>query len=122
MMTTPTDGEWMSAHEALQLLQPHVGARAIYSRAYAGLIKARAKLFISQGVEHTDIEVPREFWAKAGAALRENWVTGDFEKVVPGKMGNVRLERRQQAFGVTFCGFRRSRPRIPLGSRPPIPI
>ena len=73
-----------------------------HSRAYAGLIKARAKLFISQGVEHTDIEVPREFWAKAGAALRENWVTGDFEKVVPGKMGNVRLERRQQAFGVTF--------------------
>jgi predicted nucleotide-binding protein len=93
----------MSAAEARQFLHPHaVGASAICSRAYAGLIKARAKLFISQGVEHTDIEVPREFWAKAGAALRENWVTGDFEKVVPGKMGNVRLDRRQRAFGVTF--------------------
>ena len=49
-MTTPTDGEWMSAYEALQFLQlPQTDAtKAICDRAQVGLIKARAKLFISQ--------------------------------------------------------------------------
>jgi predicted nucleotide-binding protein len=99
-MTTPTDGEWMSAYEALSFLHPHAGgARAIYSRAHAGLIKARAKLFISQGMEQTDVEVPREFW---WVGLRANWGSSDFEKVVRRKVGSVRTERRQQAFGVTI--------------------
>ena len=105
-MTTPTDGEWMSAAEARQFLHPHVGAHAICSRAHAGLIKARAKLFISQGMEQTDVEVPREFWAKAKTTQRSNWVTGDFQTVFHSRVntmqGNQRAERRLQAFGVEF--------------------
>ena len=80
-MTTPTDGEWMNAYEAVQFLQFHeAAAHTICTRAHAGLIKARAKLFISFGEEHTDFEVPREFWwAEGGTALKQNWVSGDFE-------------------------------------------
>ena len=82
---------------------PTQAARAICSRAYAGLIKARAKLFISQGMEQTDVEVPRDFWwAKGRAALKQNWVSGDFETIRVERDGTVRTERRQQAFGVTF--------------------
>jgi hypothetical protein len=106
-MTTPTDGEWMSAAEARQFLHPHVGAPAICSRAHAGLIKARAKLFISQGMEQTDVEVPREFWAKAKATQRANWVTGDFETVIHRRVntmqGNLRAERRLQASASSFA-------------------
>jgi predicted nucleotide-binding protein len=100
----PTDGDWMSAYEAIQFLRPYgVGERAICSRTHAGLIKARARLFISSGMEQTEVEVPREFWAtKRGAVLRANWAAGDFEKVVYKKMGSVRTESRQQTFGVTF--------------------
>jgi predicted nucleotide-binding protein len=105
-MTTPTDGEWMSAAEARQFLHPYVSAQAICSRAHAGLIKARAKLFIAQGMEQTDVEVPREFWAKAKATQHANWVTGDFETVIRRRVntmqGNLRAERRLQAFGVEF--------------------
>jgi len=106
-VTTPADGEWMSAHEAIQFLElPHTGAAsAICSRAYAGLIKTRAKLFISFGEEKTDAEVPREFWwAKGEAALEQNWVLGDFETWVTtiDRERGGRREGLQQAFGVTF--------------------
>jgi hypothetical protein len=45
-MTTPTDGEWMSAIEALEFLQrPQIDAmKAICDRAQVGLIKARAEI------------------------------------------------------------------------------
>jgi predicted nucleotide-binding protein len=108
MMTTPTDGEWMSAYEARQFLHSHAdAAEAICRRAHAGLIKARAKLFISFGEEQTDVEVPREFWwAEGEAALEQNWVSGDFEtwvkKTEQSIGGRVRREGREQAFGVTF--------------------
>ena len=99
-MTTPTDGEWMSAAEARQFLHPYaVSARAICTRAHEGLIKARAKLFISQGMKQTDVEVPAEFWS---AALHANWGTSDFEKVVRRKVGRSARTERQQAFGVEF--------------------
>jgi hypothetical protein len=63
MMTTPTDGEWMSAYEALQFLQqPHAAAAtAICSRAYAGMIRAKARRYISHGRPEDDVDVPREF-------------------------------------------------------------
>ena len=63
MMTTPTDGEWMSAYEALQFLQqPHAAvATAICSRAYAGMIRAKARRYISHGRPEDDVDVPREF-------------------------------------------------------------
>ena len=49
MMTTPTDGEWMSAYEALQFLQlPQTDAtKAICDRAQVGLIQARAESCLS---------------------------------------------------------------------------
>jgi hypothetical protein len=70
-MTTPTDREWMSAYEARQFLQPHAdAASAICRRAHAGLVKARAKVFIGFDEEQTDVEVPRHFWwAEGGPAL-----------------------------------------------------
>jgi predicted nucleotide-binding protein len=107
IMTTPTRSEWMSAHETIQFLElPHTdAASAICSRAYAGLIKARAKLFISFGEEKTNFEVPRKFWwAKGEAGLEQNWVLGDFEtwvKEIDREHGG-RREGLQQAFGVTF--------------------
>jgi predicted nucleotide-binding protein len=108
LLTTPTHGEWMSAQEARQFLHPYaVSARAICTRAHAGLIKARAKLFISQGMEQTDVEVPREFWwAKGGAALKQNWPNGDFETVIhrslSTRQGTRFAKRRLEAFGVEF--------------------
>jgi hypothetical protein len=78
-MATPTDGEWMSAYEALHFLQqpPASAAKAICSRAHAGLIQARAKRFIRNGTASDDAEVPAEFWwANGGAALRQDWATG----------------------------------------------
>ena len=102
-MTTPTDGEWMSAYEARQVLrQLPDAAEAICRRARVGLIKARAKLLIihdkEETDEETDVEIPREFWSAEGeAALTQNWVSGDFQTTAPGHDG-IRLD----AFGVTF--------------------
>jgi hypothetical protein len=105
-MSTPTDGEWMSAYEARQFLNLHADpAEAICRRAHAGLIKARAKVFISFEEEQTDFDVPREFWwAEGGPALEQNWVSGDFETWVKktDRVRGGRREGREQAFGVTF--------------------
>jgi hypothetical protein len=96
-MTTPTDGEWMSAYEARQFLQIPDTEGAICRRAFAGLIKARAKLLISQGKEKTDVEVPREFWwADGGDPLTQNWASGDFETYI--NHHSVRV----QAFALNF--------------------
>jgi predicted nucleotide-binding protein len=95
-MTTPTDGEWMSAYEALQFLQLPDAEGTICRRAFAGLIKARAKLLIFQDKEEADVEVPREFWwAKGGDPLAQNWASGDFETTFDDR-------RRFEAFGVQF--------------------
>jgi hypothetical protein len=58
VLTTPTDGEWMSAHEALQFLQqPAADAkRAICTRAHAGMIGARARRYVSYGQSEDDVE------------------------------------------------------------------
>jgi predicted nucleotide-binding protein len=103
-MTTPTDGEWMSAYEARQFLQPHAdAASAICRRAHAGLVKARAKWFIGFDEQQTDVEVPRQFWwAEGGDALEQNWVSGDFETWIKTIVDRGRREGRHQAFGVTF--------------------
>jgi predicted nucleotide-binding protein len=105
-MSTPTGGEWMSAQEALQFLTPSYiprraradAARAISTRAHAGLIKARAKLLIFQDKEETNVEVPREFWWAKGEEvdLAQDWASGDFETFLNHR--SVRL----QAFGVEF--------------------
>jgi hypothetical protein len=49
-MTTPTDGEWMSADNARTFLGSHAAALdAICSRAYNGLIRAKAEQYIVGG-------------------------------------------------------------------------
>jgi hypothetical protein len=98
-MTTPTDGEWMSAIEALEFLQlPQDDAmKAICDRAQVGLIKARTKLLISEGKKRRDVEVPRVFWWPQGSAvLTVNWLLGDFET------SHRTPSERRKAFGVTF--------------------
>jgi predicted nucleotide-binding protein len=99
-MTTPTDGEWMSAEDALAFLgmRHDLAAHTICTRAYRGLIKARAKLYIDateRGSE--DVEVPREFWWAKGE-MTADWRTGDFETPSRGINGFTNLH----AFGVEF--------------------
>jgi hypothetical protein len=100
-MTTPTDGEsdaeWMSAAEAIAFLP--FGVRAICKHAKAGLVKARAKLFISDdGRRFSDCDIPSEFWwAEGEAALEQDWTTGHFRTSALGR-GYGSLE----AFGVRF--------------------
>jgi predicted nucleotide-binding protein len=99
-MTTPIDGEWMSASEALKSLSSmnYVDAvNTICTRAHAGLIQARAKLFIKNGKRQSDAGVPPEFWwAGIGKDLTQNWDVGDFKTWFD--YGDTQL----QAFGVMF--------------------
>lgn len=94
------DETWMSAWDALefvsQSMPPHLARRAICSRAYAELVRARAKRFLRFDEARDNFEIPSPFWwAKGGAALTQNWATGDFETWIARKL-HVR------AFGVEF--------------------
>jgi hypothetical protein len=67
IMSTPIDGEWMSAQEALDFLLSFKMCYAdavstICTRAHTGLIKARAKVFITDDKQRSGAEVPRQFW------------------------------------------------------------
>jgi hypothetical protein len=92
--------EWIRAADALKLVRTiassYMAPRAICSRAYVGLIKAKAKRIIIGGIVHDDAEVPERFWwAEGEAALEQNWGTGDFETWI-----NNQIEMR--AYGVQF--------------------
>jgi hypothetical protein len=89
----------MSAYEVLQFLQLSQAdaANAICGRAREGLIKARAKLFISQDVKQRDVDIPAHFWSpKEGSAADWNWTSGDFETWMN------HPTYRLKAFGVEF--------------------
>jgi predicted nucleotide-binding protein len=89
--------EWISAASALDLVAMRYprDVQTICRRAHAGLIKARAAHFIRDGRSTDNVDVPAEFWwAEGGAALDQNWTTGDFTTSID--------DRRLQAFGVTF--------------------
>jgi hypothetical protein len=76
----PQGEEWISAAEALALVKipRQHAARAICSRAHAGLVRARAERYVSDNQISYNIDVPIEFWwAEGGAALTQNWHTGD---------------------------------------------
>jgi predicted nucleotide-binding protein len=95
-----SDGEeWISASDALGLLAPwlkHSVASVICTRAYAGLIRARAAHITFNDQPKNDTEIPKNFWwAKGHAALDQNWRSGDF---------GTWIDRRDhiQAFGVEF--------------------
>ncbi|MGA8612961.1 MAG: TIR domain-containing protein [Xanthobacteraceae bacterium] len=93
----PEEEDWIAADSAVALLGLGYGVArpTICKRAHAGLIKARAQRFIRNGQSADNVEIPREFWwAGGGAALTQNWATGDFDTWID----QVHLE----AFGVTF--------------------
>jgi predicted nucleotide-binding protein len=100
--TATTDGERMSAKEALDFLTSRGmnsldAVSAICTRAHATLVAARAKTFILDSKRHSDVDVPTGFWwAEGREALTHDWATGYFETWVDD--GNTRL----QAFDVTF--------------------
>jgi len=60
--------DWISAASAVALLgmEYFLGTRTICKRAHAGLIKARAERFISDGRSDDHINVPVEFWWAEG--------------------------------------------------------
>jgi hypothetical protein len=90
--------EWISAATAVALLgmEQLLATRTICKRAHAGLIKARAERFIRDGRPADDVDVPVElWWAEGGAALDQNWTTGDFDTWIDQRI-------HLQAFGVTF--------------------
>ena len=93
------DEEWIGAASAIALLgMTHfLATRTICKRAHAGLIKARAERFIIRDGRPVDnVDIPVEFWwAEGGAALDQNWTTGDFDTWVDHRI-------HLQAFGVTF--------------------
>ena len=96
-MTTPTDGEWMSAQEALDCLELGFvnGARAICVHAFAELVQAKARRFLVHGTPaEYDVELPREFWSRSDEAQWHDWRTGHFETTFN--------DRRFEAFGVQF--------------------
>lgn len=109
------DEEWISAAGAVALLGIgyRLAGRTICQRAYAGLIRARAKRFISNGHSADNVEIPCEFWwAKGKRALTQNWAAGDFDTWLP--ESRIHLE----AFGVTFrrSDIETSRP-VPLATK-----
>ena len=117
MMTTPTDGEWMSAHEAIEYLlsrgMSHYEAkRTIFDRAHEELIEARAKRVTVRGERFNDEEVPPELWADD---LSEKWETGDFATAYD-------LTHSIKAFGVEFrrSDIERLKPQSAANPTPPL--
>jgi hypothetical protein len=92
--------QWLSASETRRLVRMHTDAfyasQTIAKRAFAGLLRARASLFMAGNKSQKDSLIPKEFWWAGGeAALTANWEIGDFETWI-----DRRLHCR--AFGVQF--------------------
>jgi hypothetical protein len=92
--------EWVSAIESFTLVatstHAYSAAHAICSRAYDGLIDAKAARFIRHDKTFDDAEIPKQFWwAKGHAALKQNWKTGDFETWIDSRY-------HWRAYGVSF--------------------
>lgn len=84
---------WISAAKALDVCG---NSFAICKRANAGLVSARARLFLIDGTPTEWMEVPKEFWWASGeAALTQDWQSGDFSTWIDQK-------RHLKAFGVDF--------------------
>lgn len=94
--------EWIKALEAVQLLKPtfnseYLAQLAICKRAHNGLIRARARRFMTDDEVQDDCEVPKAFWWTEGqSAMSQNWELGDFDTWI--ERGEVHL----RAFGVSF--------------------
>lgn len=97
----PDADDWMSAIDALNLakryMAPTTARIAICTRAYAGLIRARARRFVmgtKPPKDNADVP-PALWWAKGHEALQQNWPAGDFETWLDHKIP-------LRAFGVRF--------------------
>jgi hypothetical protein len=94
-------GEWISAAEAFKLvsaISDYSGqaSRAICSRAHAGLIDTWATRLVIDRESRDNVLIPSGFWwADGGAALKQNWASGDFETWIAKK-------QHLRAFGVLF--------------------
>lgn len=91
--------QWISAVTARSLIAAessrHEAEIALCSRAHAGLLKTKARLFL-RGSEpaNTDL-IPAAFWWPQGhAALVQDWSVGDFSMSLDGS--------QFRAFGITF--------------------
>src|SRR5665213_3599316 len=76
--------EWLSAQETYRQIAAATWAsganEAIAKRAHAGLLRAKALMFIMGQRSQPDAQIPKEFWWAGGhAALGQDWKTGDFE-------------------------------------------
>jgi len=75
--------EWLSAavaYEMISAVEPMRARTSICSRAYDGLVRARAKRLVWGDKQRDDADVPAEFWwARGQGALKQNWTSGDFE-------------------------------------------
>ena len=108
---------WVPAGKSLALVGRELGGdylavRPICERAHAGLLKARAELFIAGEDRRENAPVPAEFWwAEGDEALHQDWRLGDFETWTDQKV-------RLRAFGVQFDfeGLRRLVPPEKAGS------
>ena len=92
--------EWLSAPEAYRRIinqTASLGTRqAIAQRAHAGVLRAKAQVFIRGPQSMPDAEIPREFWWAGGRpALTQNWDTGDFETWIDHRI-------HMRALGVSF--------------------
>jgi TIR domain len=85
----------------VRLLKPvfnsdYTSQKTICRRAHAGLIRARAEHFMVDDQSKDGVELPKDFWwAEDGAALEQNWTTGDFTTW-------IQKTTRLRAFGVSF--------------------
>ncbi|WP_439926201.1 hypothetical protein [Nitrobacter sp. JJSN] len=75
---------WLTADAVSKLLRPALGfstSTTVCKRLHGGLVRARCRQFmIGDKIWRQDAVIPREFWwAEGEAALKCNWVTGDFE-------------------------------------------
>ncbi len=94
---------WISAAAARDIVaqprSPAAGTRALCERAYAALVKTKARLFTVKnlGRRQENVEVPAAFWWAGGhEALTQDWTTGDFSTW-------INNNEQWQAFGVTFA-------------------
>ena len=93
------DNYWIDAARAYEIVfsvSPSSAGDTICSRAYDGLVAARAKRLVIGHRVDDDCAMPTEFWwARGGTALEKNWAAGDFETWI-----DKRVHCR--AYGVQF--------------------
>jgi hypothetical protein len=93
--------DWVTASETLRLVMTATLSRTanidIATRAHAGMLRARAELFIvGDNARSPEGDIPRAFWwAEGHEALKQNWEIGDFETWIDKRV-------RYQVFGVKF--------------------